>query len=96
MAVWLGRVYNVDLIHNIVDEETSVPSYKYGDAPRASVRHAGKARDLVVLSEYVAGSGTQQERMQRGSNAIVFVRRGTKYESRLVTLCTSLSRDAGE
>ncbi|MBU4218470.1 MAG: hypothetical protein KKB90_05850 [Actinobacteria bacterium] len=35
---------------------SSVPSHKYGDAPRASKRRSGKARDRVVLLEYVEGA----------------------------------------
>src|SRR4030042_6296664 len=37
----------------------SVQVYEYGNAPRASLRHARKARDRGVPCEYVAGSGTQ-------------------------------------
>jgi hypothetical protein len=40
------------------------------------MRHSRKARDRGVLAEYVAGSGTQREGMQRRSNASVFMKRG--------------------
>jgi len=42
------------------------------------MRHSRKARDRGVLAEYVAGSGTQREGMQRRSNASVFTKRGTR------------------
>jgi hypothetical protein len=61
-------------------EPLGTPVHEYGEAPRASMRRSGKARDRGVLAEYVAGSGTQQEWMQRCSNASVFVNRGTMAE----------------
>jgi hypothetical protein len=68
LCSWWGRM---DLNH------PGTPVHKYGDAPRVPMRHACKARDRGVLCEYVAGSGTQREGMQRRSNASVFVNRGT-------------------
>jgi len=57
---------------------TSVTSHKYGDAPRASKRRSGKARDRVRTPVVLRGSGTQPVWMQRRSNASVFMRRGTR------------------
>ena len=43
------------------------------------MRHARKARGRGVLAEYASGSATQRAGMQRRSNVIVFMDRGTKY-----------------
>jgi len=53
--------------------DLSTPLHKYGDAPRASMRYARKARDCDVLAEYVAGNGTRliarREAVLRGGEA---------------------------
>ena len=65
---------------------TSVPSHKYGDVPRASMRRFRQGerpmrtplRGDTPVALLLRGSGTQPEWMQRRSNAIVFMRRGTR------------------
>ena len=55
----------------------SGPPRKYGDAPRPSMRPAGKARRPRIPGVFEGGA-TQPGGMQRRTNAAVFTRRTTK------------------
>src|SRR4030067_1891080 len=55
--------------------QLSTPLHKYGVAPRASMRRALLRRATETYSQqYGARSATKRERMQRRSNATVFVK----------------------